>query len=344
MPIIAAMLAGAMAVVGLWLSPATAAEAPRVVVTLKPIHSLVSGVMAGVAEPDLLVPGGGSPHAYALRPSQARSLAAARVVVRVSANLETFLDRTIRTLADDSLVVTLEETPGLTLHGVREGGVWDDHGHAGEAHEGSHGHGHGEEAHAGDGGASKDDHAVHEHGKHEHGAHEHDSHIWLDPANAQAIVAHLAAELSGVWPEHAAAFAANAERMSRRLAALNGELETATASLRDKPYIVFHDAYRYLEERYGLHPAGSITVSPDRPPGAKRLLEIRKRIKAAGAACVFAEPQFEPKLVTTLTEGTGARRGVLDPLGAALPDGPELYFRLMRGLAADLAACLSPPQ
>lgn len=313
------------------LPGAAAAEAPRVAVTLKPVHSIVAGVMAGIAEPQLLMPGGGSPHAYALKPSQARALARAGLVVRVSENLETFLDRPIENLSDNAAVVTLEDIPGLTLYQVREGGVWEDHdlaGASGEKRE-PHGHRHGKH---------DDEHtrpAGHAHG-------EHDTHIWLDPHNARIIASHVAEALSKVWPDHAGAFAANAERLSGRIAALDAGLKASTGKLRGKPYIVFHDAYRYFEERYGLQPAGSITVSPERTPGAKRLLAIRERIDESGSICVFAEPQFEPRLVATVTAGTPARRGVLDPLGASLPEGPDHYFSLMRNLADALTKCLSP--
>jgi zinc transport system substrate-binding protein len=108
------------------------------------------------------------------------------------------------------------------------------------------------------------------------------------------------------------------------------------------PYIVFHDAYQYLERRYGLAAAGAITVAPERRPGARRVQEIRARIARSGVACVFAEPQFEPALVRTLTEGTKARAGVLDPLGADLAEGPFLYEALLERLADALAGCLGP--
>lgn len=327
---------------------AAAAEVPRVVVTIKPVHALVAGVMQGVATPELLLSGGGSPHSYALKPSQAQSLADARLVVRVSENLETFLNKPIETLAGDSRVLTLDALDGLTLYEVREGGLWEEHDH-GDSHDakkedGGHGHGHGHghaESHGGHGHGQGAKREADAHGHRDH-AHETDTHIWLDPENALVIVAALEKELSSLWPEHAAAFAANARQLSASIGALDEDLKRTTAVLRGKPYIVFHDAYRYFEERYGLHPAGSITVSPGRTPGAKRLLSIRNRIKDSGAICVFAEPQFEPRLVSTLTEGTDARRAVLDPLGAALPEGQDLYFSLMRGLAADLTACLSP--
>jgi zinc transport system substrate-binding protein len=104
--------------------------------------------------------------------------------------------------------------------------------------------------------------------------------------------------------------------------------------------VVFHDAYQYFEHRYGVSAVGAITINPTVRPGARRLGEIRERLEHLDAACVFAEPQFEPALVDTLIEGTSAGKGVLDPLGAALEEGPDQYFGLMHGLADSLVECL----
>lgn len=358
---------------GFLLSTSALAQEPvKVVVTIKPIHSLVAGVMQGVGEPELLIPGAGSPHSYALKPSQARSLERAGVVVRVSEELETFLNRSIANLAAKADVVTLDGTKGLTRYKVREGGLWDshdhDHGHS-EKHD-DHDHkekhdDHGHEKKAAKAKKDTHDHDKHDHKKHaekdhDHDKHDHkehaekdhdhdehahgelDAHIWLDPVNASKMTDAIAAALSRKWPAHKAAFDANASKLRAKLDKLDHDLEHSVEGLKGRPYIVFHDAYRHFEERYGLTPAGSVTVSPDRKPGAKRLKELRGRIKQADAVCVFAEPQFEPKLVSTITEGTKAKRGVLDPLGADTPAGPDQYFVLMRNLASALAGCLKP--
>lgn len=295
---------------------AYAGNAPKVVVTIKPAHALVAGVMRGVAVPELLISGGGSPHAFALKPSHARALQKARVIFRVSEALESFLNGPIENLAGESIVVTLDETPGIRLYTARKGGLWERHSGAHEKHEESN------------------------HKGHEHGTH--NPHLWLDPVNAQKLIGDIQAQLSAAFPAHADVFAKNAARLDVQLTKLDTELKAATAALRDKPYIVLHDAYRYFEERYGLRPVGSITVGPERLPGARRLSAIRARINDAQAICVFAEPQFEPKLVLTLIEGTKAKRGTLDPLGAELTPGPDLYFALMRNLAAGLSDCLAP--
>ena len=291
---------------------------PLVVASIKPVHSLVAGVMEGVGEPVLLVKGAGSEHSYSLRPSEARALERAAVVFWVGETLETFLIKPLRTLSDDAQVVELAEVPGLTLHPTREGGTW-------EARE------HEEEPAGADAG--------HEEGGHEaHG--ETDMHVWLDPRNAEVLVDAIAGTLGAADPANAARYAANAARLRGRLEELDRALAERLAAVADRPYVVFHDAYQYFERRYGTNALGAITINPTQRPGAQRLQEIHARLAQLDAACVFAEPQFEPALVETVVEGTDARQGVLDPLGAAFEAGPGQYFRLMEGLADALLECL----
>ena len=103
---------------------------------------------------------------------------------------------------------------------------------------------------------------------------------------------------------------------------------------------MFHDAYQYFEHRFAIPAAGSVALQDAVAPGAARVAAIRERVRAGDIVCAFAEPQFEPKLLATVIEGTGVRTGALDPLGAGLPPGPGLYPALLRGLADSLADCL----
>ena len=151
----------------------------------------------------------------------------------------------------------------------------------------------------------------------------------------------IAATLSEADPANAETYGKNAEAMIARVEALEDELETMLEPVKDKPFIVFHDAYQYFENHFGLNAAGSITISPEVQPGAARVAELRNKVRELDAVCVFSEPQFEPRLVATVTEGTDARTGVLDPLGANLADGPDLYFEMMRANAKALADCLT---
>jgi zinc transport system substrate-binding protein len=305
---------------------AIAADEIEVVVSIKPVHSLVAGVMEGVGEPVLLVRGTGSEHSYSLRPSQARALDQADVVFWVGETLETFLAKPLRALAGDAEIVELGKVPGLTLLRAREGGMW-------EAHE--HGDGHAEaDADRGEG-ERAGEHEGERAGEHQgapadagHAAEdlaprETDMHLWLDPANAEVLVTAIASALGAADPRNAAAYEANAARLREQLAELDRWLENRVAAIADRPYVVFHDAYQYFERRYGVNAVGAITINPTVRPGAQRLSELREQLERLDAACVFAEPQFEPALVDTVIEGTGADKGVLDPLGADLDAGPD---------------------
>lgn len=310
-----------------------AAEREGVVVSIKPLHSIVSAVMQGVGEPKLIVQGAGSEHVYSLKPSDAKAIEHAKVIFWAGPTMETFLDKPIDTLGEGAKVVALGEADGLTRLKFREGGPFEahDHGHGDHGH-GDHGHDHAHD-HAAEGAEAGHDH------HHDHG--EYDLHFWLDPQNGKVLAADIAKTLSESDPEHAAQYEKNAKEYGEKLDKLTKDVASELEPVKDKPFIVFHDAYQYFENRFGVKAAGSITVSPEKAPGAARITEIHDKIKSLGAACVFSEPQFEPKLVKTVIDGTDAKTGVLDPLGAELKDGPDLYPQLIRNLADSLKNCLS---
>ena len=350
---------------------AAAAEPPAAVASIKPVHSLLAGVMEGAGQPTLLVPGGASPHTWTLRPSDAHALEHADLVVWVGEGLESFLVQPIDALSGDAYVLELSRAEGITLLRMREGGAWDEHEHDDEhdddhadthddehdddhadthddehdddhadTHNDDHKDDHAEAKADAHGDEDEDDHAhVHKEDGHEHGAGEYNMHLWLDPANAAVIVGAMADSLARLDPERENLYRENEAALRSRLAALDDELKEAFAPVQDRGFIVFHDAWQYLDTHYGLRAVGSVTVSPEQSPGAARLAEIREKILDAEATCVFAEPQFEPRLVNTLVEGTGTATGTLDPLGAALEDGPDLYFDLMRSNARAFRAC-----
>ncbi|OBZ93822.1 zinc transporter [Pararhizobium polonicum] len=304
----------------LFLAAGTAhAEVPNVVVSIKPIHSLVSAIMQGVGEPALIVEGAASPHTYSMKPSNASALEKADVVFWVGHGLEAFLEKPLETLGSGAKIVELDDAPGLEKLKFREGGAFEAHDDGDEHEAGAH---------------------AHEEGHH-HGEGEYDMHLWLDPANARAMAVEIEKTLAVADPDNAAAYKANLDALGTRLDALDKTLTETVAPIKDKPFIVFHDAYQYFEHRYHVKVAGSITVSPETLPGAARLKQIHQKIVELGATCVFAEPQFEPKLVNIVLEGTPAKSGTLDPEAATLDAGPDLYFQLMEGIGTSLKTCLS---
>jgi zinc transport system substrate-binding protein len=274
-----------------------------VLATIKPIHSLVAAVMKGAGTPELLIQGAQSEHSYALKPSDAEKIGHARIVFEVGPDLETYLVRPLASLSHGAEVVVLERADGVRLLPARRGGLWED-------------------------GSDPDDGPT-------------DPHIWLDTENAIAITKAIAAALTKVDSAHNRLYAANRDRELSEIKALQKVIQADLTPLRGRSYLVFHDAYRYFEHRFGLRPAGAVTIAPDRPVGPRRIEALRRMIFQGQIACVFREPQFSPRLIDTLVEGTSVKTGVLDPLGAELMPGPNLYPTLMRGVAASLVICLT---
>ena len=275
---------------------------PNVAASIKPIHSLVSSVMEGVAVPLLLVEAG-SPHTYSLKPSQAKYLQEADAIFWVAHDVETFLEKPLDSIPKNTVVVELGETEGLVELSFREGGLFDSHGH--DDHDDHDKH------------DDHDDHAKND----DHGHSEHDPHFWLDPLNAKVMVREIQSQLSSMDPVNAARYESNAKKTEARLDELVTEIEAELAGLQGREFIAFHDAYQYFESRFGVRAIGTITVSPEVMPGAKRLKELRAKIKKSKATCVFSEPQFEPKVVEVITNGTSARTGVLDLWGLSSSRG-----------------------
>ncbi len=299
--------------------PASASEPAHVVASIKPIHSLVAAVMRGAGEPRLLIAGGASPHTYSLKPSDARALQDADVIFWVGKDLETFLERPLASLPKTARVVELAAAPGITLLHSRTNDFRDESLHA-------------------EGERDWTEHTDHP------GSHSGlDMHVWLDADNARAVVRATVAALIAADPDRAEVYRGNGERTEAGITALDEALRSELTPLAGRPYIVFHDAYRYLEHRYGLTQAGSITVSPERQPSAMRVAAIRRKIVASEAVCIFGEPQFDPALLRTATEGMTIRVGVLDAEGGIdVAPGPNAYFATMRNIGSALKSCLGP--
>nr|WP_321523928.1 zinc ABC transporter substrate-binding protein [uncultured Cohaesibacter sp.] len=315
-------------------STAAYAEVPSVAVDIPPVHSLVAQVMKGVGTPDLIVQQGASPHGYSLRPAEAEALQNADAVFWVGEALEPWLERSIDSLAANAKSVELMETEGTTELAFREGATFEKHSHS-----------HGDEDH---------DHEAHEHEAHEQEAHEqeahehdhddhdhhgHDPHAWLDPQNARVWLDVIAADLSALDPENAATYSKNAEEGKKELDGLMSDVEAELADVKDKHFVVFHDAYQYFEHRFGLSATGSIRLGDASDPSPARIEEIHDKVAKLNVTCVFAEPQFNRGLIDTVFEGTDAKVGVLDPLGSDLTLGEGLYPELIRNLAKNLKSC-----
>jgi zinc transport system substrate-binding protein len=293
------------------------AEVPAVVTDIPPVHALVAQVMGDLGTPELLLAKGADEHDFQLKPSQAGAVADADLVVWIGPELTPWLDSAMDSRPEGAAALAL-----LDAEGTVRRAYGDDHGHEDHAEEG-----HSDEGHAEDG-----------HDEHDHGSE--DPHAWLDPGNAQVWLGLISVELGRLDPENAAAYAANAEKAGREIAALDAELAALLAPVKDKPVVTFHDAYGYFVDHYGLTYAGSIALGDASSPGAARLSELRGELEAGGAVCLFPEVQHDPALVEQLAEGTLVRiGGALDPVGSSLEAGPGAYAALLGGIAQTIADC-----
>lgn len=319
------------------------AEVPRVVTDIPPVHSLVAQVMGDLGQPELLLEKGANAHSFQLRPSQAAGLQEAGLVVWIGPEMTPWLDRALEGVSS-APQLRLLAAEGTFRQEFGDKGAHD-HGHEDQGHEG-HDHGSAEKAEAGHDHAhddhGHDDHGHEEAGHDDHAGHSHtglDPHAWLDPTNAGHWLGLIAAELSAQDPENAAVYSANAEKAQADLTALDGEIAALLAPAKDKPLVVFHDAYGYFAGHYGLTVAASIAEGDAANPGAKHIAEIEALLRE-GPVCLFPEANHDPKLVAQLAEATGLTpAGALDPEGSFIEPGAALYGQMLRAMATTIADC-----
>ena len=310
----------------------------KVVATIKPIHSLASYLMDGIGKPDLIVDGYASPHGFALKPSHAKMIQNADVIFWVGEDIESFLEKPLKTIAKKAEKIELMEIKGLTKLKFRERNIFeghDDHGHKEDDHddhakkEDDHDdHGHDDEH-------KEDNHDDHGHEGHAHG--EFDPHIWLDPMNAKVILSEMAEHLIENDQKNKAKYQSNLKKAHKDLDKLTKKVKSELN--KDFKSIVFHDAYQYFEERFGINILGAFTVNTDVMPGAEQLAEIREVIEHDKVSCIFSEPQFNPDIIKAVAKDTNVATGVIDPLGATLNPGKDLYFDLIGNMPKSFKGC-----
>ena len=322
----------------------------KVVTTIKPLHSLISSVMEGVGEPSLIIEGTSNPHTFVFKPSHAQMLQEADIVFWIGEDLEAFMEKPLDSLADNATKISFMELSSIEKLKFREENIFDDHddhghddhdGHEDE-HEGHDDHdedGHKEDDHDDHGHDDHDGHEDEHEGHDDHGHHhgEFDAHIWLDPSNAIEMVLEISHELSEIDPDNAAKYEQNA---NKAIASLNNLINEISSNIpKDASYIVFHDAYQYFENRFGVSSAGALTLNPDVLPGAKQIDAIQDLIQDENIKCIFSEPQYNPKIIETLAADMKISTGIMDPLGAFIDQGPEMYNQLILNIANSVKDC-----
>lgn len=286
-------------------------QAPKVIVSIKPLHAWVAAVMKGVAVPDLLLNTSDSVHNYQLKPSDASNLSKANIVFITDKKMEIYLKKPLHSLAAKAKVIALDAAPGIKLLPIRKNGS-----------------------------GNKKQNVVKSLKPHPQRV-KYNFHFWLDPKNAIAATNYIADVLVKADPDHASIYKANAQDYVAKLEELIKETQQKLKDHQDIKFIVFHDAYYYYEKRFGVEALGAVTINPEHQPSAHRIRALHNKVKASNASCVFAEPQFTPAVVHSIIEGTSAKQGVLDPIGASLTPGSNAYFDLVNNITAALITCSS---
>ncbi len=320
----------------------------KVITSIKPIHSLASYLMDGIGKPELIVDGYASPHGFSMKPSHAKMLQNADLIFWVGEGMENFLEKPLNSIAKKAEKIELIEIKGLNVLKFRERNIFDEHDHGHDGHDkkeddhDDHGHdGHDKKEddhddHGHDDNSKKeDDHDDHGHEGHGHG--EFDAHIWLDPINAKAILNEMVEHLIENDPKNGSKYKNNLDKALKEIDKLTIEVMTDLSN--SVSSIVFHDAYQYFEKRFNVNVLGAFTVNADVMPGAEQLAEIREIIEHDKVACVFSEPQFNPDIIDAVAKDMNVKTGVLDPLGATLDSGKDLYFKLIRNMSASFKGC-----
>ena len=324
----------------------------KVVTSIKPIHSLASYLMEGVGKPDLIVDGYSSPHGFALKPSHAKMLQEADIVFWVGEDMENFMVKPLNSIAKKVEKIELMEIKGINKLKFRERNIFDghdDHGHKEDDHddhakkEDDHDdHDHDKDKEHGHDDHDKDEHKEDGHDDHGHGheghAHgEHDPHIWLDPMNAKVILSEMAEHLIENDKKNEAKYKENLKKAHKDLDKLTKKVKAELN--KDFKSIVFHDAYQYFEKRFDVNVLGAFTVNTDVMPGAEQLAEIREIIEHDKVSCIFSEPQFNPDIIKAVAKDMNIQTGVIDPLGATLNPGKDLYFDLIGNMSKSFKGC-----
>jgi len=291
----------------------------KVVTSIKPLHSLASYLMDGIGKPGLIVDGYASPHSFSMKPSHAKMLQNADIVFWVGEGMENFLKKPLSSIAKKAKKIELIEVKGLNILKFRERNIFEEHNH--DDHD-DHDH----DDHA----KKEDDHDGHAHG-------DYDSHIWLDPMNAKVILNKMAEHLIENDTENTSKYKNNLKKALKEIDTLT--IQVMTELNKSLPSIVFHDAYQYFEQRFNVNILGAFTVNPDVMSGAEQLAKIREIIEHENVACVFSEPQFNPDIINAVAKDMKIKTGVLDPLGATLDSGKNLYFDLIKNMSLSFKDC-----
>ena len=325
-----------------------ATETTGVISTIQPINSLVSAIIGNTGKSITIIPSEQSPHDFKLKPSDVKVLQNSNIIFYVSNHLESSITKVFKNLPKNIKLINLMEESGVNHLAIRDNDAWERHDHHGhddhDVHD-KHGKKHDDHDDHDKHGKKHDDHDDHDkHGKkhddHDDHEKEDDVHVWLSPDNAIKIVQKVNKVLSLYFPENSKIYNDNTTKFIDKIRNLKMELVKELSPIKNKPYIVFHDAYQYFEKTFELNAVGSVALEGDIASSPKQISIIKDKIVKSKASCVFQEPQFDSKLVKIVVEGTDAKIGTLDPLGVNISENKDFYLQLLTNMTKSLKECL----
>lgn len=267
------------------------AEPVKVVVSIHPLYDITKQIGKDKVIIKTLLPPAASPHTFEPTPKQMMELHDAKIFIKIGAGLEFWADRIVKAASNKNLIVVNLSKDMPLIYGMHK-------------HE-------------------------HEH-KHEHAGQVPDPHFWLDPVLTKKIVDKIANTLIKTDAPNKKFYADNAEIYKKQIDKLNEEIIQKVGTFKTKGYVTFHPAWNYFSKRYGLRVIGVIEEAPGREPAPGDVARIIKDLKKSDIRVVFAEPQFNPKIVEAIAKEANAKVLFLDPIGASNAPDRDTYIKLIR--------------
>ena len=287
----------------LFLNNVGAQSTPNIVVSIKPIHSIMSALMEGVSRPKLLLESNDSAHTFHLKPSQLNLLSNADLVITIGDSFETGLKKTLGNIKDGSRVI-VSEINDIRLYDFRNVDINE---------------------------MNKDEHTDHD---------EHDLHLWLDIDNMIKTAQYISEKLIEIDPENINTYKTNLNKNHSRLNKLKSELKQQLTPLRSEHFAIFSDTLQYFEKSFQLQKPVIVTPYHGARLSIHRTLEARNKMKDLKIKCLLYGPENTSKKVDVLIEDLPIKAVSIDILGAKLNAGSDQYFNLMKGLSSQLLECL----
>ena len=282
------------------ISSVSAQPAPNVVVSIRPIHSIVSALMEGVSEPRLLLDSNESAHTFHLKPSQLKLLSNADLLITIGDSFESGLSKVIRNI-DQNYRLNLSEIKELQIYDFR-------------------------------------DHNEIEHD--EHDEHDEDLHLWLDVGNVQIIAEKIKQKLIEINPSNKEKYNTNYLELKSKLNQLEEKIQFQLEPIKSTPFAIYADILQYFEKNFDLNKPVIIAPYHGARLSINRVIKAKNKMKNQKTRCLIYGSENTSKQINVLTEGLDIKAHSVDILGVKLEPGSEQYFDLMKEISNQLASCL----